>query len=60
MQTHSRFVLASILASNALMASAEDAHHPAGAKGDHGDHGDHQQRTNSKHRQVRSTNHEPY
>ena len=31
MQTHSKFILAAILASSALMASAEDAHHPADA-----------------------------
>lgn len=31
MQMHSKFVLAAILASSALIASAEDAHHPADA-----------------------------
>jgi hypothetical protein len=34
MQTHSKFVLAAILASSAFIASAEDAHHPADAPGD--------------------------
>ena len=31
MQMHSKFVLAAILASSALIASAEDTHHPADA-----------------------------
>ena len=31
MQMHSKFVLAAILASSALIASAEDVHHPADA-----------------------------
>ena len=34
MHKHSKFVLAAVLASSALMAFAEDAHHPADAPGD--------------------------
>lgn len=34
MQTHSKFVVAALLAGSACIASAEDAHHPVDAPGD--------------------------